>query len=55
MIGADRSQPGEADMPRYQQMEESQLDDAQRRVFICLQGRAARLGAAAGSGLAEES
>jgi 4-carboxymuconolactone decarboxylase len=33
MIGADRSQPGEADMPRYKQMEESQLDDAQRRVF----------------------
>jgi 4-carboxymuconolactone decarboxylase len=33
MIGRDRSQPGRDLMPRYQEMQESQLDDAQRRVF----------------------
>src|SRR3954447_15512034 len=34
MIARHSSQPRErADMPRYQEMQESQLDDAQRRVF----------------------
>jgi 4-carboxymuconolactone decarboxylase len=33
MIARDPSQPGRDLMPRYQQLEESQLDDAQIRVF----------------------
>jgi 4-carboxymuconolactone decarboxylase len=33
MIAGYRIQPGDADMPRYQPVEESQLDTEQRRVF----------------------
>src|SRR6266481_7560295 len=33
MIRGKSSQPGRADMPRYQQQDETKLDDAQRRVW----------------------
>ena len=41
-------------MPRYQELSESQMDDATASHFQRLQGRAARRGAAAGACLAAQ-